>query len=243
MEYRKDSDLDFLQRCTADDLDPLVTILTRTKKGRRRLTERLTKQPRFKEHSPDHPKYWDLIAAELQCFGANTFATLARGGRGKPYRKILIRVCKKKKVNFNKKSSTPTIEWCLLMKVLIELFEKTSQEDLRRILNEMTIPIPTSDFTPEGVAAAFQAAIRAGKFSPYEIAVIVANAVLKAVIGRGLSVAANAALTRVLGIIAGPIGWVVTGIWTAIDVAGPAYRVTIPAVIYVAYLRLKHNAA
>jgi uncharacterized protein YaaW (UPF0174 family) len=242
MEYRTDPDLDFLQRCAANDLDPLVTILTRTKKGRRRLTERLTKQPRFKEHSPDHQKYWDLIAAELQCFGANTYATLARRGRGKPYRKILIRVCEKRKVNFNKKSSTPTIEWCLLMKVLIELFEKTSQKDLQRILNEMNIPIPT-DFTPEGVAAAFQAAIRAGKFSPYEIAVIVANAVLKAVIGRGLSVAANAALTRVLGIIAGPIGWVVVGLWTAIDVAGPAYRVTIPAVIYVAYLRLKHNAA
>jgi uncharacterized protein YaaW (UPF0174 family) len=241
MEYRKDPDLDFLQRCSADDLEPLVAVLTRTKKGKRRLTERLTKQPRFKEHLPDHAKYWDLIAAELQCFGANTFATATRKGKGALYRKILIRVCKKKKVNFNKKSSTRTIEWCLLMKVLIELFEHTKPDDLRRLLKEMDIS--TADFTPEGVAAVIQAAIRAGKFSPYQIAVIVANAALKAVIGRGLSIAANAALTRVLAILAGPIGWTIIGLWTVVDIAGPAYRVTIPAVIYVAYLRLKHNEA
>jgi uncharacterized protein YaaW (UPF0174 family) len=103
--------------------------------------------------------------------------------------------------------------------------------------------IPTTNFTGEAVAAAVQVAIRAGKFSAYQVAVIVANTVLKAVIGRGLPIVVNAALTRVMGVLAGPIGWVLTAIWTIVDIAGPAYRVTIPAVIYVAYLRLKQNAA
>ena len=40
-----------------------------------------------------------------------------------------------------------------------------------------------------------------------------------------------------IGAFAGPIGWVITGLWTLADVAGPAYRVTIPAVIQVAFLR------
>ena len=84
-------------------------------------------------------------------------------------------------------------------------------------------------------------AIRAGKFSPYQVAVIVANAVLKAVINRGLSIATNAVLTRAMSILAGPIGWTITGLWTAVDIAGPAYRVAIPADIYVAYLRLRVN--
>jgi Zn finger protein HypA/HybF involved in hydrogenase expression len=44
-------------------------------------------------------------------------------------------------------------------------------------------------------------------------------------------------MTRLLGILAGPIGWAVTAIWTAIDIAGPAFRVTIPATIYIAALR------
>lgn len=40
-----------------------------------------------------------------------------------------------------------------------------------------------------------------------------------------------------MSILTGPIGWAITAIWTAIDIAGAAYRVTIPAVIQVAYLR------
>jgi uncharacterized protein YaaW (UPF0174 family) len=241
MEYREDPDLEFLKNCSAVDLDPLVAILTQTKKRKQRWTQQLTKHPRFQENSPDHTKYWDLIAAELQCFGANTLATVVRRGKGVVYRKVLTKVCNKLKVNYNKESPTPTIEWNLLMKVLVDSFQHTSPQDLRRVLEEMDIP--TTHFTAEAIAAAIQAAIRAGKFPAYRIAVIVANAVVKAVIGRGLPVVVNAALTRVMGILAGPIGWVLTGIWTTVDIAGPAYRVTIPAVIYVAYLRLKQNAA
>jgi uncharacterized protein YaaW (UPF0174 family) len=69
---------------------------------------------------------------------------------------------------------------------------------------------------------------------------IVVNAILKALIGRGLSFAGNAALTRTMAVLTGPIGWAITGIWTAIDIASPAYRVTIPAVIQVAALRQKY---
>lgn len=70
---------------------------------------------------------------------------------------------------------------------------------------------------------------------------IVANAVSKSLLGRGLAMASNAALTRWLSIFAGPIGWSVTAIWTAIDIAGPAYRVTIPSVVQIAYMRAKMN--
>lgn len=35
----------------------------------------------------------------------------------------------------------------------------------------------------------------------------------------------------------GPIGWVLTALWTIVDIAGPAYRVTVPAVIQIAYIR------
>ena len=33
----------------------------------------------------------------------------------------------------------------------------------------------------------------------------------------------------------------ITGIWTAIDIAGPAYRVTIPCVLQLAMLRHKYQ--
>jgi uncharacterized protein YaaW (UPF0174 family) len=38
------------------------------------------------------------------------------------------------------------------------------------------------------------------------------------------------------------VGWTLTGLWTAVDIAGPAYRVTMPAVIQVALVRRKHAA-
>lgn len=93
-----------------------------------------------------------------------------------------------------------------------------------------------------GVPGAFpfmavQAAIGAGGFVAYQVAVIVANAVARALLGRGLSLATNAALTRALGVFAGPIGWALTAVWAAVDVASPAYRVVIPCVVQVALIR------
>jgi uncharacterized protein YaaW (UPF0174 family) len=39
-------------------------------------------------------------------------------------------------------------------------------------------------------------------------------------------------------VFAGPIGWVLSGLWTLYDFAGPAYRVMIPCTITIAYLRI-----
>jgi uncharacterized protein YaaW (UPF0174 family) len=86
-----------------------------------------------------------------------------------------------------------------------------------------------------------QVGVQMSGFLAYQVAVIVANAVARIVLGRGLTLATNAALTRAIGVLAGPIGWAITGIWTLIDVSGPAYRVTIPAVCHIAFLRLKKD--
>ena len=51
--------------------------------------------------------------------------------------------------------------------------------------------------------------------------------------------ASGSVLSRSLSVLAGPIGWALTAAWTAYDIAGPAYRVIVPAVIQIAYLRQK----
>jgi len=48
-----------------------------------------------------------------------------------------MEVCDKLKVNYNAKSSTPTIEWNLLMKVLLDSFARTTPQHLRRFIEEM----------------------------------------------------------------------------------------------------------
>ena len=239
MAYRYDSDLQFLGSMSSEDLGDLVYCLTHDRDGDARLTEELTMSDLYKQHSPDHQKYWELIAAEIQCFGANTFATMLRGGKGVEYKEVLMDVCDKMKVNYNKDSSTEKIEGNLLMKILTDAREKMSPDELKE-LAEATGVKNTSGITAESMVGVFQAVFRAGGFKSYQLTLIIVNAVLKALIGRGLSLAGNAALTRTMAILTGPIGWVITGLWTAIDIAGAAYRVTIPAVIQVAALRQKH---
>lgn len=117
MAYRDDGDLEFLGKLPSEDLGDLVYCLTHDKDGEVRFTEELTLSETYKKYSPDHSKYWELIAAEIQCFGANTFATLIRGGHGVLYKEVLVDVCDKLKVNYNERSSAEIIESNLLMKV------------------------------------------------------------------------------------------------------------------------------
>lgn len=236
LKYRGDKDLVFLKYCENDDLDILVKYLTDNKKGEKRINQELTKEEMYKKYQPDHRKYWDLIAAELQGYGSNSIATMFRGGNGVYYREILIDVSKKMKVNFNKDSSVEIIERNLLMKILIDSIDKMDKEELKKVIKELNLE--TDNINKQAVLAALQVAIKAGGFKSYQLAVIVANAVARQILGRGIALGGNTALARALGVFAGPIGWIIVGLWGVIDIAGPAYRVTIPAIIQIAYMRV-----
>ena len=241
MAYRKDTDLKFLGEMTSKDLHDLVEAITKDKDGDLRLTEELTSKDIYKKNYPDHAKYWELIAAEIQCFGANSFATMLRGGEGVLYREVLQDVCDKAKVNYNKNQPVKSIEEQVLIKLLGDAMGKMSEADRAEFATLVGLNAAKT-LSPESMMAAAQAAFTAGGFQSYRMALMVANGVSRALLGRGLTLVANATLTRTLGIISGPIGWAVTGAWTAIDLAGPAFRVTLPAVIHVALLRKRHQA-
>lgn len=238
MAYREDEDLSFLSKCTDSDLNGLVECLIYDKDGETRWTEELSTTEAYKAYKPQHSRYWREIAAEVQCFGGNTFATLIRGGKGVKYKEVLIDVCSKMKVNYNKNSSVETIEQCLLLKVLQDALEKMTSEELKEFASEIGVK-NTSGLTPETLVTAFQVIFKAGGFKSYKLTLIIANSILKALIGRGLSFGGNILLTRTMAVITGPIGWAITAAWTLIDVGGAAYRVTIPAVIQIAALRSK----
>lgn len=239
MAYREDRDLDFLGKLESEDLNDLVYCLTHDKDGSPRFTEELTVSESYKRHHPDHHHYWKLIAAELQCFGANSFATMFRGGQGVQYKEVLTDVCDKLKVNYNSESSVEVIEQNMLMKILKDAIEQMSAAEIRELAESMGVK-DFKNITKDALLGGFQAVFRMGGFKSYQLTVIIVNAILKALIGRGLTMGGNIVLTRTMAILTGPIGWVITGLWTAVDIAGAAYRVTIPAVIQVAALRQKH---
>lgn len=236
MAYRHDPDLEFLGSCSSKELDDLVYLLTHDKDGTTRLTESLTSNGKYKRYYPNHNIYWQEIAEEIQLFGGNTFVNMFRGGRGVAYKEVLCDVCDKMKVNYNKYSSTKQIEENLLMKILQNALEHMAPDELRNLATELGIK-NINGITAQTLTATFITVFKAGGFKSYQLTLIIVNAIMKALIGRGLSLAGNAALTRVASVLAGPIGWAITAIWTLSDIAGPAYRVTIPAVIQVAFLR------
>lgn len=239
MAYREDEDLAFLSKCTDKELDALVQTLTTGKDGSIRYTEALTSKEVYKVHAPKHSRYWKEVAEEIQTYGANTLASMFRGGKGVPYRKVLLDVCKKMKVNFPEKASVEVLERNLLMRVFEDAVERMSEEEIENLVKELKLN--TTSFTPQAVVAAAQLAVRSSGFLFYKLTVMVAHGVALAVLGRGFSFATYQALTKTLSTFAGPVGWAITGIWSLTDVAGPAYRVTIPSVIQIACLRAKQQ--
>lgn len=234
IRYREDEHLKFLQTLNNDELEVLLEILIRDPEDKKlRTTQELTAENRYQEHFPNHKKYWDLIAGEYQLFGGNTFANIMRG-YGVPYKEILEDVIDKLDIKTNR-NSVEDMEKDLLENILEKSIEEMSEKEKKELVK--SLGLNTTNFTGEAITAALQIAIRQGGFASYQIAVIVANSISNFIVGRGLSFVANATLTKTLSLFAGPIGWIITGLWTAVDLAGPAYRVTIPATIYIAALR------
>jgi uncharacterized protein YaaW (UPF0174 family) len=225
-----------IRKCNNDDLEPLVSYITQ--KGW--ISSKLEITNVFKKHNPNHKMYPDEIAAEIQKFGGNSLINGGRGGKGVLYKEIVCDVGKRLKANFNKKREAEFIEQQIVLKVLETAWDRMDESKKREFLDGLgeeykSMPIPTNFPVP-----LLQAAIKLGGFASYKIALIVANAIARAILGRGLPLVVNAGIARWMAVFAGPIGWVITGIWTIFDIASPAYRVTIPCVLHIAMLRQKY---
>ena len=244
LSYRDDPGLEFLRFCSHGDLKDLADILT-TEKGSERGSAQLRSDRRYRQNINDLTKAWKMVAAELQRFGADSVVSVFRLGEGVVYREILGDVCDHLKVKCRKGEDLPRIESRVLLKVLEASLEKMTEEERAAFVKSAADLFTDGKFNPANataaaILAALQAGIAMGGFAAFQIAAIAANAVSNFVLGRGLAFAANAGLMRILGLVAGPIGWVISGILSVPMISGAAYRVTVPAVIYVAYLRQKH---
>lgn len=225
-----------LARASNEDLNPLVEYILKAD-----LTETLSTEDLYKQNQPNHTKYIALLEKEIRTFGGNTFVNIFRG-TGPAYAEIVRDVASTTfsiPISFIKArfSSDPIFSQELPMTCIVSAISTSST--LKCLLH-----FTSSLLLPESLPiVALQAAIRASGFLSYKLAAIVANAVAKFILGRGLTLAGNATLMRSIGLFAGPIGLAITCLWTAIDIAGPAYRVTIPCVLHIAMLRQKQAQA
>lgn len=230
-----DEDLNpVLEKSSDTDLNTLVEYL------KTKFSQTLTVQDAYKKYEPAHSHYSDLIAKEIRDMGGNSFANLFRGCEGPCYHEIVCDVASKIKAPFNKKKSVSDIENSILETILTKALEEMSDEDKETLLKEMGASGSVN--TASIATSTFLTIFRSGGFYSYQLTVIIANQIARLILGRGLMLATNAALTRAASILTGPIGWAITGIWTAIDIAGPAYKITIPCVLHIAMLRKKVNS-
>ncbi|NYE28534.1 uncharacterized protein YaaW (UPF0174 family) [Rhodanobacter sp. K2T2] len=240
LNYRPDPDLDFLGLVTEEQIRGLAGYLTHDKDGQARHTGEILNNEAFKKLHGDPEQYkknWKLIAAELQYFGGDSAVNAVRRS-GVLYREIVGDVAGKMSVKFTKEHSAADIERDILAKVFGDSWEKMDPSQQDELRKEVGID---ATLAPAAALSALQIAIRAGGFASYKMATILAQTIAKLIIGRGLSFAATGTLMRTISMFAGPVGWAFTAATTVPAFTGAAYRVTIPAVIHVAYLRLEHS--
>lgn len=244
-EYRRDADLEILANADNEDLKILVEYLTKDKEGNKLINEELTSLDKYKSN-PDNPKsYWQEIARELQLYGGNTLVSALRG-KGVPYREILCDVCDKMKVNYSKNSNIGLIELNFLEKIITDVIEKMNDEERKEFIDILGIDVASNSAIP--VIGAVRAEIVKGGDVAFEISLMLAYQTAQSTLPKSTlstlaavgGVGGGFAVSRgIASILAGPIGVVLATVWTAVDAAGPAYRITIPAVIQIAHIRIK----
>lgn len=229
-----------LERANNEDLKTLCDIITLGKNGTPRISDSLTKTSVYKRNYPHNmPALIPGMVRELSLYGGNSVVNFFKG-EGSDFSAILRKVAKRLKVSFRESQPDEVIEGYMLQKLFDDMSENLSDEELRSMAHEFGVkPLR---YSRQALVAALQMSIRRGSIYGLAWSMNLANVVAKQAIGRGIAViASGTVLSRTLSILTGPVGWALTTAWTAYDIAGPAYRVIVPAVIYIAYLRRKNQ--
>ncbi|WP_313569615.1 zinc-ribbon domain-containing protein [Comamonas terrigena] len=237
-----------LKVADADDLCVLADYITDNGEGRLSLDSDVNKKlSGCSKHKMFIQTDRNLIAQEILLFGGNTVANLYRSlfssSSTITYLELVQDVAKKVSAPFAEGDALQDIEQAVLFRIFHQALEKMSDDERKRVLADMGIS-SFSSLRGLGVGAAAGSAVGAAlAVAQLNVAGMVATAVSTQMIGRAVGSAAAFAGSRSAALLAGPIGLAVGALWTLADLSSPAYRVTLPCVVQVAYMRQKYLAA
>ena len=194
-------------------------------------------------------KYWERIAEELQLFGGNTIVNIFRKGTGVLYREIVLDVAKHIKASINKNDIIENIEDAIATKLTLDLLEKMSEEQIKEFFEEITLMnenimyfyavydekiVAEYKDVPWRVSSPFivDKIFKIGKFTSYKMTLRIVNLIWKNLFGREVSFIAKRS-----GIIVGEYLFLGMAGPILIELAGPAKRITVPAVLLISCLR------
>lgn len=206
------------------DIDLLIDYVTNTGKFGFSMSDSVKAVLQDAKHQdiPDEETL-RLLVRELQHFGGNTFVNLFRRN-GVSYSEIVDDVASHLKMKVQADASVEEKEALIIDCVFTSSWKKMSDDERRQILRGMGISASVSLDIPV-----------------WQKAVLVANGLAQTTAGKVLPLIAGLGIGRVLGVLTGPVGLAITGLYTAYDISNPAFRVTLPCVVQIAWIRLKNS--
>ena len=234
-----DPDLALLEHASNEELQPLVEYILDT------ATNMLNIDSLYKKFQPNHTMYPELIEKEIRTFGGNSFANMFREN-GPPYKDIVCDVANKLGAPFKKTWPIDEIEMAIIAKVTEKAWSKMTEEEKAVFLRDIGVDsIDIEKIKRDAFNYKELLARAGGYYTAYAASSVIAGVVAVSstkVITAGVATSAASLVgSRVSAVLLGPIGWAIGGAWTAFDIAGPAFRVVIPCVLHIAFLRLSRN--
>jgi uncharacterized protein YaaW (UPF0174 family) len=247
--------LPVLDRATHEELEPIVAALGRS------FGFNIKDDPQYESCRHNLTLMTFSIANELCCAGGNSFVNFVRGwgmdpirgfgwdgAKGPPYSEVLHDVCRVMNVRVERRAGVLANEEKLLRDVVERVWNEMAPKEREEVVRAAEAELKNAGkkfeaqsgsklwTLPFGLLAA-QIGARLAGFIVYQVAVQVANAAARQLLGQGLKFATNAAIARAVSVAIGPAGWAFSILWAAADLAGPSYRALAPAVFHVAVLR------
>lgn len=227
-----DKTYELLKSSSNEELQPLVGYILKAN-----ISEQLSQKESYKQHSPNHARYADEIFHELRLFGGNTLANLKRGG-GPRYKELVQDVAKRFGVKKVATYELEELEVALIQAVLLKAYKKgdaQQKESIEEALREAGMSEGMFNRFTSG--ASWGAGIASAAIM-FQASSLVASTVSRTVLGYTVAAIAG---QRISLAYLGPIGFVLGAAFTAHGLAGPGFRVTIPCVLHIAWLRQKRK--
>ena len=178
------------------------------------------------------------LVDEMLLNAGNTFVNIFRGWEGVSYIEMLCDVADKLDIgkdDLEKCNTIDEIDEIILIGTIKKYFKNLSEEERKEIFKKIEDKIGVVD--AKKIAEVFMELSPTGLYAilSYVGTQAVRKAILEAMLYfAGRQAALNIARVATLAV---PFLNIITGIWLALDISGPAYRKTIPSVILISTLR------
>ena len=153
------------------------------------------------------------------------------------YREMLKDVCKKLKIEYEESMLDEELERDLLATVLKRAFDKLSDVEknvLLEILGENSNEITLNNL--------FYKIFADDNEKKYILSVLVSNTLAKTICGKDLSLLNDIKTINELKVLTSPLSSILMNVDKTYDITGPAYRITLPAIVYMASMKQIKNA-